>query len=65
MVVFAPGRELVRLAHEVLVLGGSRFLEQHRLEVTSRYRLTVVPANFECFYTHCHRCLSLQRGVIR
>lgn len=63
MVVFATCGQLIGLAHEVLVLGRARLLEWKRLEVASWDRFAVVPADFQCFNTHCCRYLEVQRGV--
>ena len=55
MIVLPARGELVRLPDEVLVLGWTRLLEGHRLEVAGRDGLAVVPANFEGPDTHFGR----------
>lgn len=63
MVVFATGRESVRLRGELLVLRWTRLLERCGLEVARRDRLRVVPADLQCPNAHYRRFLQQASGA--
>lgn len=58
VIVLAAGGESVRLVCELLLQRRTRLLERHGLEVACRYRLAVMPTNFQ--RADAHRILARQ-----